>query len=298
MGDRTELLESALDMLPEGLAVFGAKDVVVLWNHAAEAITGYAGPELLTRPAPKMLEPLLGVFSGPARMGTGAHARGGALVHVRHKLGHEVSVMTRSLVLRDGLGGRIGRAAIFHPAESLDALPRGETGEVQDIDVATSQADLDERLHSEFEDFARGGLPFGVLWIGVDQAHELRRTHGAAACAAMLRKVQQALGAGLRPAEEIGRWGEDEFLVIAHERTVEMLATHARRLAGLARTTDFRWWGDRVTVTVSIGAAQAERDGEGLAQLLERAQQAMFASMREGGNRTTCAGGIQGCSQS
>jgi diguanylate cyclase (GGDEF)-like protein/PAS domain S-box-containing protein len=296
MGDRTELLECALDTLPDGLAVFGAEDEVVLWNHAAEAITGYAGVELMTRPVPKVLEPLLADGLWPERVRANALGKGGALVHVRHKLGHEVPVMTRSRVLRDELGGRIGTAAIFHPAESLDALPRGETGEEAEADVAASQAELDERLNSEFEDFARGGLPFGVLWIGVDQAHGLRRTHGAGACAAMLKKVLRTLGAGLRPAEEIGRWGEDEFLVIAHERTAEMLVRHARRLAGLARTTDFRWWGDRVTVTVSIGAAQAERRGdEDLAQLLERARRAMVASMREGGNRVASAGEGQAC---
>jgi len=61
-------------------------------------------------------------------------------------------------------------------------------------------------------------------------------------------------------------------------------------MAGLARTTDFRWWGDRVSLTVSIGAAQAVSDGvETLAQLLERARQAMEASARGGGNRATVA---------
>lgn len=298
MADRTELLDSALDMLPDGLAVFGGEDEVVLWNHAAEAITGYAGVELRMRPVPEELEAL--IAEGPrlveVRPGTSARAGRGALVRLRHKLGHEIPVMTRRLVLRDGLGGRIGTAAMFHPAQSLDALPHGEAGE--DAEVAASQADLDDRLSSEFEDFQRGGLPFGVLWIGVDQAHDLRRTHGAGACAAMFEKVQRALRAGLRPGEEIGRWGEDEFLVIAHERTAEMLAGHARTLAGLARTTDFRWWGDRVSVTVSIGAAQAECGHSGdLAQLLERARKAMVASMREGGNRVVSAEKEQGCSQ-
>ena len=28
-------------------------------------------------------------------------------------------------------------------------------------------------------------------------------------------------------------------------------------LAGLARTADFRWWGDRVSLTVSVGVAMA-----------------------------------------
>ena len=85
----------------------------------------------------------------------------------------------------------------------------------------------------------------------------MRKTHGAGACEAMLEKIERALANGLRPAEELGRWGEDEFLVISHERTAEMLAAHAQTLAGLARTADFRWWGDRVSLTVSIGAAQA-----------------------------------------
>jgi diguanylate cyclase (GGDEF)-like protein/PAS domain S-box-containing protein len=292
MSDRTELLESALDSLPDGMGVFSEADEVVWWNPAAEAITGFAGMDLLQRPVPAVLEPLL--QSGPRPIELVGHAGRGTLVRVRHKLGHEVAVMARALVLRDGMGERIGMAAVFHPAESLDALPHGEAEE--DGDVAASHADLEDRLQSEFEDFLQGGLPFGVLWIGVDQAHELRRTHGAAACHAMLDKVWRALAAGLRPSEVIGRWGDDEFLVIAHERTAEMLAAHAQRLAGLARTADFRWWGDRVSLTVSIGAAQVEgSQDETLAQLLERAQKAMEGSMREGGNRTTSAPGVKSC---
>jgi diguanylate cyclase (GGDEF)-like protein len=160
--------------------------------------------------------------------------------------------------------------------------------------VQVSQAYLEDRLQAEFEDIARGHLPFGVLWVTVDQAHELRKTHGARACEAMLEKVEHALANGLRPGEELGRWGEDEFLVVSHERTPEMLAAHAQALAGLARTADFRWWGDRVSLTVSIGAAQAD-PAESLAQLLERAQEAMVSSIHAGGNQITSAPGGQSC---
>ena len=98
---------------------------------------------------------------------------------MRHKLGHGVPVISRTLVLRDGIGQRIGAAAVFHPALSLDALPHGETG--QDPDEEESRAEFEERLQTEFDDFARGGPSFGVLWVGVDQAEELRKTHGAGA---------------------------------------------------------------------------------------------------------------------
>jgi len=77
---------------------------------------------------------------------------------------------------------------------------------------------------------------------------------------------------------------------VSHERTPEMLAAHAQMLAGLARTADFRWWGDRVSLTVSIGAAQADQ-GDTLAQLLLRAQSAMISSIHAGGNHISSVPG-------
>jgi diguanylate cyclase (GGDEF)-like protein len=217
------------------------------------------------------------------------------MVHFQHKLGHDVPVIARTLILRDGLGERMGTAIVFHPAQSLDALPHGECGEGSRVEA--SQTELEDRLVAVFDDFQQGGESFGVLWITVDEARELRKTHGAGACEAMLEKVKRAMANGLRPAEEIGRWGDDEFLVLSHERTREMLAAHAQVLAGLARTAEFRWWGDRVSLTASIGAAQANRDGS-LADLLERARAAMLTSYHAGGNHITLAPGEPACSPS
>jgi len=292
MTDRTELLEAALDSLPDGIAVFGTEGKVIFWNQAAQGITGYAAMELLAQPIPKGLESRLWERNLNEDSRAAAEQPEGrwALVHARHKLGHGVPVISRPVILRDGLGERIGAATVFHPALSLDALPHSQTGE--DPDAEERRAELEERLQTKFDDFARGGPPFGVLWIGIDQAEELRKTHGAGAHRTMLDKVRHALAQGLRPAEEMSRWGDDEFLVVAHERSAEMLAAHARTLAGLARTADFRWWGDRVSLTVSIGAAQAaSSDAETLAQLLERAREAMISSSRAGGNRATAASG-------
>jgi diguanylate cyclase (GGDEF)-like protein/PAS domain S-box-containing protein len=298
MTDRTELLEAALDSRPDGIALLGVEGEVVFWNHAAEAITGFESADLQKQAIPRELEPLLpdaalhGELSpdGEMRLTPGHEAGHAELIQARHKLGQPILVMARTMVLRDAMGWRIGTAIVFHPAESLDALPHGETGE--DEDVESSLAGQAERLQTEFEDFERNYLPLGVLWVSVDQAQGLRKTHGLGACKAMLEKVERALAQGLRPSEKLGRWGDDEFLIIAHERTPEMLAAHAQVLAGLARTADFRWWGDRISLTVSIGAAQADHSREEtLAQLLERAQEAMFSSIDAGGNRITPAAG-------
>jgi diguanylate cyclase (GGDEF)-like protein/PAS domain S-box-containing protein len=297
MRDRTELLEATLDSLPEGVALLDEESNLVFWNQAAEAITGHSGLDRIGRPAPETLKPLLERFAPPGNTTPDADSQPacGCLVHAQHKLGHDVPAMVRIMALRDGLGGRIGTAVVFHPAESLDALPHGQSSEGEGVEV--SQADLKDRLESEFEDFTRGGETFGVLWITVDQAHDLRKTHGVNACGTMIEKVEQVLARGLRPTEKLGRWGDDEFLVISHERTTEMLASHAQALAGLARTADFRWWGDRVSITVSIGTAQADEAGT-LRDLLATAKAAMLSSFHAGGNQITSAPGGQACSPS
>ena len=284
MTDRIEVLEAALDCLLEGVLIFGSEGEVQFSNQAAEAILGYSNSELQGHALPDSLKSLqlhdtLHIVSPPGH---------GTLVHPIHKLGHEVPAIARTMILRDKLGEPIASVAFFHPAESLDALPHGDASDNKDI--GESLAELEEHLRNEFEDFQQGGLPFGVIWISIDQATALRKTHGIGACQAMVDKVHHALSHGLRPGEELGRWGDNDFLIVAHERTPEMLAAHARTLAGLARTADFRWWGDRVSLTVSIGVAQVRRElNETLNHLLDRARAAMEISVVEGGNRITSA---------
>jgi diguanylate cyclase (GGDEF)-like protein len=300
MADRAELLEATLDGFPEGVALLGENHHVMFWNEAARMITGYAAVEMIGRPLPEALRPLLEGFCpagdeepGVCLIGMSSdslevsHEAGrGFIVHARHKLDRNVSAMARLLVLRDGLGQRIGTAVLFHPTECLEALPHGEISE--DAAVEASQEDLQGRLESLFEDFSQGGVHFGVLWITVDQAHDLRKTHGVGACEAMFKKIEHALAQGLRPGEHLGRWGDDELLVISHERTQSRLSAHAQVLAGLARTANFRWWGDGVSLTISIGAAQAE-SSDTLADLLERAKTSMLTSYHAGGNQITPA---------
>ena len=279
----TELLESALDSLAEGVALADLDGALVFWNRAAEMITGYSATDVIGKPVRHLLETLVigGVEQWLCSTETKSSNNRGNVLQIGHALGYDLPVVVRVNTLRDGIGERIGSEAFFHPAERIDALPRGESND--DARVNDSQAQLEDRLARLHEDFERGDSHFGVLWILVDQAAELRRSHGSRACEAMLEAVQRTLASGLKPAEEIGRWGADEFLILSHEHNAAALASHAQLIGGLARTADFRWWGDRISLTVSIGAAQAET-GETLSNLLERAQSAMLTSLHAGGN--------------
>jgi diguanylate cyclase (GGDEF)-like protein/PAS domain S-box-containing protein len=296
MADRAEMLEAALDVYPEGLALLDSVGRVVYWNYAAQTITGYSSANVVGRELPQALEPLMscGAFERTEAR-NGPQLGRGSLIHAQHQRGHDVPAIARKVILRDPLGARIGTAAVFHPAEHMNALPHGDTSD--GFEVKQSQAELRDRMQVAFEGFVHEHIPLGLLWITVDQAADMRKTHGARACEAMLESVERTLANNLRPGDEIGRWGDDEFLVLSHEPDGEVLANHGQVLSGIARTADFQWWGDRVSLTVSVGAAEAE-SSESLAELLSRAQSAMHTSVHAGGNRVTLAPGRHACSPS
>jgi diguanylate cyclase (GGDEF)-like protein len=298
---------------------------VLFWNPAAEAIAGYVSAELLSRDLPLGFSPVdrerhEAQDSGPVRRTLAETGRDGeilrlvalnsgvsptersVLVNLRHRQGHSLPAMLRQTPLRDTLGRRFGTLLRFHPTDETDSLPHGVTEEdgSQEKRVEQGQADMEDRLEEAWREWNTNGIPLSILWIAVDQARLLRKTHGRDACEAMLAIVERTLLHGLRPTEILGRWGTSEFLVLCHERTEDMLAAHAHHVCGQARTADFRWWGDRVSLTFSIGAGQAS-EGENLRSLLKRVQQGMQESAYAGGNqvvlrKTSGTGGLA-CSQ-
>jgi diguanylate cyclase (GGDEF)-like protein/PAS domain S-box-containing protein len=297
MVSRAEILEAALDLLEEGVAVLDERSNVLFWNKAAAALTGHQREDVISLPCPEDLYrtdeehrhkvgacPALPILQQPVS----EELLLPTLVSIRHKQGHAVPGMLRRVALRDSQDAVTGAALLFYPVEESDALPHGEGRESGGVE--RGQAEMEDRLDVAQQQWLANRAAYGLLWIMVDQAPQLRKTHGQDACESMLRTVEQTLMCHINPAETIGRWGDDEFLVLAHERTVERLAEHAQYLAGHARTADFRWWGDRVAITVSIGLSQA-REGDTLQRLLCRARQAMQTSSAAGGNHVTKARG-------
>jgi diguanylate cyclase (GGDEF)-like protein/PAS domain S-box-containing protein len=277
----------------EGIAVLDAESRVLFWNHAAEAITGYLSVELLARTLPTdayeidahhhaVLSPAEAHDATPI---TGQMERP-LLVNLHHRQGHSLPAMLRRRPLRNALGKRFGTLLRFHPVEEIDTLPHGAADEDggHENRVEQSQAEMEDRLDEAWTEWSVNTIPLGLLWITIDQAAMLRKTHGRDASEAMLAIVERTLLHGLRPTEILGRWGAYEFLVLCHERTPEMLQAHARHIVSLAHTADFRWWGDRVNLTVSIGVAQAE-EADTLRCLLKRAQRGMQESAFAGGNQ-------------
>jgi hypothetical protein len=198
MGDRMAMLEATLDLMEGGIAVLDEQSMVVHWNQAAAALTGYSAGDVICRPCPEELfrvdqQHRNKAVAGPeAELKAGSAAGGGVtgfsltqppaeqtqpvepslerltLVAIHHKLGHEVPAMLRKVTLQNSQGTPPCAVLLFYPVEEVDALPRGESGE--GVGIEASQAEMEDRLGAAHHQWTTSSMPFGLLWITVDQA--------------------------------------------------------------------------------------------------------------------------------
>ncbi len=129
-----------------------------------------------------------------------------------------------------------------------------------------------------------------VLMIDVDGFKLYNDTHGHIAGDVALRAVAGALGAACRPEDVAGRYGGDEFLVVASGLTPGDTDGLARRLRdGVAART--LCLGDQVApLRISVGAAAYPEDGSDRTLLVARADARLYDDKTDSTRRERIGG--------
>lgn len=125
-------------------------------------------------------------------------------------------------------------------------------------------------------------LEYALFFIDLDGFKAVNHEKGHHAGDRLLADVAAALRAAVRVEDAVGRFGGDEFLVLArvHGQTgAEALAEHLR----LSITAVAQAAGNKVSA--SIGYALAPTDSRDPMQLLHHADEAMYVAKRRGKNQ-------------
>ncbi|MEW6218637.1 MAG: HDOD domain-containing protein [Thermodesulfobacteriota bacterium] len=140
----------------------------------------------------------------------------------------------------------------------------------------------------------RGGRdlrPFSIAMLDVDHFKRFNDRFGHQAGDRVLELVASALKSGSRPSDLVGRYGGEEFLVLlAGADTAEAVGCAERlraEIEELGRLLARRFTGH--ALTVSIGVATTIPGEEEPANLVERADRALYMAKAAGRNRVVCA---------
>ena len=169
---------------------------------------------------------------------------------------------------------RAQRARLLSNALSRDSL----TGLLK-------HADIKEQAAVELERAQRSGKPASVAMLDIDFFKKVNDNYGHAAGDNVIRALANLLRQRLRRIDSLGRYGGEEFLVVLPdcpaEQALRVLDEIRQRFAELK----FIAGGTEFSVTLSAGIASTEADSSSAGELLEKADQALYAAKHGGRNQ-------------
>ena len=123
--------------------------------------------------------------------------------------------------------------------------------------------------------------PFSLLLIDVDYFKAINDTHGHLVGDDILRELTACIKDNLRPDDIIGRWGGEEFLVLAKGIELETTQILAERIRQAVESQGFSVVGK---VTISIGVAPFKTDSAS-SHTFSQADKALYQAKHSGRNR-------------
>jgi diguanylate cyclase (GGDEF)-like protein/PAS domain S-box-containing protein len=281
--DEFDVCRNILESLLTGVCVVDMQKRIVFWSDGAERITGRLRHEVIGRSC--VQEALLHCQQSGCefcseecpigRAIKAAHAveASGSL---HHKTGYEVSVRIRAIPVRNPHGSIIGAVETFDELEQSDAQSREKVlaGCFDDVTGLVSRAQMNSHLRDAMAAFTERNVAMSVLRFRVEGLERFRAAFGPDAESSLLRVIAHSLASDIWRRDVVGRWANDEFLVILNGCNEESLPAVRERLRRMLANDAIEWWGERRSLRVSIGETTAQA-GDTIESIMERAQKSL-----------------------
>lgn len=183
-------------------------------------------------------------------------------------------------------------------------LIRGGTGQLKEAqdkletiavtDTLTTLANrgyLISRGEEEFVRISRNRLKnqrpmdMGCIMIDIDHFKKVNDTYGHLAGDVVLKEVARRLSMSVRPYDVLGRYGGEEFVVMLPDTTVEHCMIVAARIRENIRTEAIEAAEEKLFITASLGVTGSNETDTSLADILKRADAAMYEAKAGGRDR-------------
>lgn len=282
----SEICRGILESLPTGLCVVDLEKKIVLWSDGAQSITGRLRHEVVGHSC--ISETLLHCDQPGCEfcredcpvaraMKTSQSAEANGFLH--HKAGHEIPVRVRAVPVHNQHGSIVGAVEIFEELQpTASPNDRGENatlpGCIDEVTSVASHARMQSHLRETLTTFVEFQVPFGVLGIRLEGLQHFRASLGPEAASSILRVVARSLESALSKTDFVGRWADDQFLVILNGCHDDVLPSVRERVRRLLSGDGIEWWGERRSLPVSIGHATARAD-DAVESLMDRMQKSL-----------------------
>jgi len=139
-------------------------------------------------------------------------------------------------------------------------------------------------LSQELQHYQRYGTPISLLLFDIDLFKVINDTWGHPAGDFVLRELSSRIAGQIRDIDIFFRTGGEEFAVVMPGITLEQGEIAAERLRAVVADTPFLWESAEITVTISIGLAEAEQPNSDPKSFFRKADNRLYWAKKEGRN--------------
>lgn len=147
---------------------------------------------------------------------------------------------------------------------------------------------FEESAPQEHARYVRTGKPFSVVLCDIDFFKNVNDLHGHDAGDSLLRMIGQDISQAVRPYDILVRWGGEEFLLFLPSTEPDLARAIAERIRLDIGERVYAYEGHSLRLSATLGVATV-RDGESVADVIRRADVALYEGKRSGRNRVVAS---------
>jgi PAS domain S-box-containing protein/diguanylate cyclase (GGDEF)-like protein len=270
MIEDNEFYWKLLDTMKDGVCFANKKRKLTYWNKAAEELTGYRSGEVLGRGCCENIlihidleGDILCENKCPMRRAMDIEKTVECKLFLHHKDGHRVPVTVRVNPVKNKKGEVIGAVQIFSDRSAkelfMDRMQKLEhSGYVDPLTKIPNQKYIELHLKTRFWVMSQAGLPFGILYMKIDQMEEIKKNYGPKTVEHVLKNTAQTFINNMTPLDLIGRWEEEAFMGVFRNVDKDELDKIAHMYRVLVEKTSFFVDQQPLTITISTAPVLAE----------------------------------------
>ncbi|MFN9450290.1 MAG: diguanylate cyclase [Rubrivivax sp.] len=315
-----ERVQGAFDAMTEGVAVLDAQGRLLLTNRSFKALNAWAAQVRAGQALSQQewlvsgLGPLAATHPWMRAMGERA-AVSGQTLQIEPAPGQVQHLVVNASPVLDGAGRARGCLVTFSDMTALQRSNQSLREALNNLSASQEQVKhqneelkrlatrdpmtgafnrraFNESWESMFASACNTRLALSVLVLDIDFFKKVNDTHGHGVGDRVIQEVAKLLQASVRPVDMVCRYGGEEFVVALPG----LDAGEAQQVAERIRQAIEIQCGPAVKevpgmrVTASIGVAQYNAEARTSTELLDQADQALYAAKKGGRNRV-CAHG-------
>lgn len=152
-----------------------------------------------------------------------------------------------------------------------------------------NRAGIVELLEAHVARSIRDNAPLAAMLVDIDHFKAVNDTYGHLAGDQVLKRVAQTMAFSVRGGDLLGRYGGEEFLILAPGCAPDTALPLAERLRTAMAHTPVVTSGISIAVTVSVGVAVGQGSSFNSFELLHEADAALYGAKQNGRNRVQVA---------